>query len=57
MTFYTSEIIIILLALGVLSILVSENDRISRRKKRLFIATNILIAVAATAECAGVHMS
>lgn len=57
MTFYTSEIIIILLALGVLSILISENDRISRQKKRLFITTNILIAVAATAECAGVHIS
>ena len=57
MNYYTSVIIIILLALIVLSILVSENNRIPHSKKRLFIATNCLIALAAFAECAGVHIS
>ena len=57
MSYYTSVIIIILLALVVLSILISENNRISHKKKRLFIATNILISVAAIAECGGVHLS
>ena len=57
MNYYTSVIIITLLALAVLSVLVSENDRITRKKKQLFIATNLLIAVAALAECAGVHMN
>lgn len=57
MSYYSSVIIIILLALTVLSILVAENDRISHRKKQLFIATNVLISVAAIAECGGVHLS
>lgn len=54
---YTSVIIMILLALTVLSILISENNRISQTKKQLFIATNMMIALAAIAECAGVHIS
>lgn len=57
MTYYTSIIIMTLLALGVLSILIGENNRISEQKKHLFIATNILIALAAIAECTGVHIS
>ena len=57
MNYYTSVIIIILLALVVFSILISENDRISHKKKRLFIATNILISIAMIAECSGVHIS
>ena len=57
MTYYTSIIIMTLLALGVLSILIAENNRISEQKKHLFIATNILIALAAIAECTGVHIS
>lgn len=57
MNYYTSVIVLIVLALVVLSILVSENARISYKKKRLFIATNILIAVAALAECAGIHLN
>ena len=57
MEYYTSVIIIILLALAVLSILISENDRISHKKKRLFIATNILISIAAIAECGGIHLN
>lgn len=56
MNYYTSIIIIILLALTVLSVLVSENNRMSRKKKEIFIATNILIALAAIVEYAGVHI-
>lgn len=57
MIYYTSIMIMTLLALGVLSILIVENNRISEQKKHLFIATNILIALAAIAECTGVHIS
>lgn len=57
MIYYTSVILITLLALMVLSILILENDRIPRSKKRLFLATNLLIALAATAEYAGVHLN
>lgn len=57
MIYYTSIMIMTLLALGVLSILIAENNRISEQKKHLFIATNILIALAAIAECTGVHIS
>ena len=57
MNYYTFVIIMILLALGVLTILISENNRISQKKKQLFIATNVLIALSALAECAGVHIS
>lgn len=57
MNYYTSVIVMVLLALGVLSVLVCENDRISTEKKKHFLATNLLIALAAIAECAGVHMN
>lgn len=57
MDYYTSIIIMILLALGVLSVLIYENNRISQSIKQLFMATNILIALAAIAECVGVHIS
>ena len=57
MNYYTSVIVIILLALVVLSVLISENNRISRHKKQHFLTTNLLIALAAIAECAGVHIS
>lgn len=57
MIYYTSVILITLLALMVLSIRILENDRILRSKKRLFLATNLLIALAATAEYAGVHLN
>lgn len=56
-TYYTYVIIITLIALGVFSILVYENNRIPMRKKRLFILTNLFVAIAAVAECAGVHIS
>ncbi len=57
MDYYTSVIFILLLALLVLSILISENSRISLRKKRLFIGANLLIALSAMAECVGVHLN
>lgn len=52
--YYTSIIIIILLALTVLSILISENNRPPKMKKKIFIATNFLIALAAIVEYVGV---
>lgn len=57
MDYYTSISIIILLALTVLSILISENNRMSKAKKKIFIATNTLIALAALVEYAGVRIS
>ena len=57
MSYYTSVILMTLFALAVLSILINENDRISQEKKQLFLSTNLLIALAAIAECAGVHIS
>ncbi|MBU5479587.1 GGDEF domain-containing protein [Eubacterium sp. MSJ-13] len=54
--YYTSIIMLVLLALIVLSILISENNRLPQAKKRVFIATNILIALAAIAECTGVNI-
>lgn len=57
MTYYTSIIIMTLLALAVLSIQILENDRISKEKKRIFLTTNVFIALAAVAECAGIHIS
>lgn len=56
MTYYTSIIIITLLALAVLSILILENDRITREKKKIFLTTNLFVALAAIAECAGIHI-
>lgn len=57
MNYYTSVIILILLALIVLSILIHENNRIPLEKKRLFFITNLMIALAAVSECAGVHIN
>lgn len=56
MSLYTSTIILVFIALAVLTILISENNRIPYNKKRLFFITNILIALSATAECAGIHI-
>ena len=44
------------MALIVLSILILENNRLPQTKKRVFITTNILIALAAIAECIGVNI-
>lgn len=57
MTYYTSIIIMTLLALAVLSILILENDRIDQAKKKIFLTTNLFVALAAIAECAGIHIS
>ncbi|MGN0701845.1 MAG: GGDEF domain-containing protein [Lentihominibacter sp.] len=56
MNYYTSVIFIILMALAVLSILIQENNRIPKRKKQLFILTNIMVGIAAAAECVGLHI-
>lgn len=56
MKYYTSIIIMVLLALSVSSVLIRENDRISKKKKQHFLTANLLIALAAIAECAGVHI-
>ena len=57
MGFYTGMVIMVLLALAVLSVLISENNRISHKKKRLFIMTNILLALSVTAECGAYHLN
>lgn len=57
MNYYTSIIIMTLLALAVLSILIMENDRISYEKKKIFLSTNLFVALAAIAECAGLHLN
>lgn len=57
MNYYTSIIIMTLLALVVLSILIMENDRISYEKKKIFLSTNLFVALAAIAECAGLHLN
>lgn len=54
--YYTSEIIMILLALAVLSILVSENNRMPQAKKKVFIENNILISLAAVVEYTGIQI-
>lgn len=55
--YYTSVTIIILLALAVFSILISENNRMPWTKKSVFLTTNLLIALAAVVEYAGVRIS
>ena len=57
MVYYTYVIIITVLAMAVLSVLVFENDRISRYKKNLFVMANIFISIASIVECAGVHIT
>ena len=57
MNYYTSIIIMVLLSLMVLSILISENNRMYKSKKRIFITTNVLIAMAAVVEYIGVLLS
>lgn len=57
MDYYMLNIIIAVFSPVVLSILIFENARISAGKKTAFIATNILISLAAIFECVGVHIS
>lgn len=56
MSYYSTIILMVLLALGVLSVLIFQNSRMPRRKKRLFFFANILIACSTLAECAGLHI-
>ena len=52
--YYTSIIGICWLALIVLSILVSENNRLSRKEKMIFYLTHIIVALAALMEWLGI---
>ena len=56
MSYYTSIIVLSWLALGVLSVLIRENDRLSRTDKRLLYLTYALIALSALAEWCGVQL-
>ena len=56
MSYYTSIIVLCWLALGVLSILIRENNRLSKADKRLLYLTYTLIAVSAFAEWCGVQL-
>ena len=55
-SYYTSIILLSWLALGVLSILIQENDRLSKSDKRLLYLTYALIAISALAEWCGVQL-
>ena len=55
-TYYTTIIVISWLSLGVLSILVQENDRLDRSDKRMLYLSYALIALAALAEWFGVYL-
>ena len=57
MTYYTAIIIIVWLALIVLSILVTENNRISKQTKIIMYLTYLVTAVAALAEWLGVQFN
>ena len=54
--YYTVLIVLTFLTLGVLSILVRENARLSSREKRIFYISYALIAAAALAEWLGVFL-
>lgn len=55
--YYTSIVLMTWMVLAVLSILISENDRIPKNEKRSFYLTYILIAIAALAELVGVLLN
>ncbi len=57
MSYYTSIIIITWVTLGVLCILVRENDRLQADYKRLFYLAYLVAALAALAEWLGVQLS
>ena len=57
MSYYTSIIVLSWLALGVLCILVRENDRMSKADKRVFYLTYVLLALAALEEWLGVQLN
>lgn len=55
-SYYTSIILLSWLALGVLGVLIRENDRLAKSDKRLLYLTYALIAVSALAEWCGVQL-
>lgn len=55
-SYYTSIILLSWLALGVLSVLIRENDRLTKSDKKLLYLTYALIAVSALAEWCGVQL-
>ena len=57
MTFYTAIIIVVWLALAVLSILVHENNRITKQTKSIMYLTYLVTAIAALAEWLGVQFN
>ena len=57
MSYYTSIIILSWMALGVLCILVRENDRMRKADKRVFYLTYEMLALAALAEWLGVQLN
>ncbi len=57
MTYYTSIILLTLLALSVLCVLVWENGRLSERDKRMMHLTYAVVALSALAEWLGVRFS
>ena len=56
LSYYTSIIVLSWMALGALSILIHENDRLSHTDKRLFYLTYLLIAVSALAEWSAIQI-
>ena len=55
-SYYTSIIFLSWMGLGVLSVLIHENDRLAKSDKRMLYLTYALIAVSALAEWSGVHL-
>ena len=56
-SYYTAIMIIIWLTLLILSILVSQNDRISQKRKRIFFLTNTFLVLSAFTEWLGIQLS
>ncbi len=56
LSYYTAIIMMSLIALGVLALLIRDNNRLSFENKRLLYITCGLIAVSALAEWCGVQM-
>ena len=56
-SYYTSIIILSLLSLGVLSILVFENGRFSKKDKTLLLITYSIVALSAISEWLGIQFS
>lgn len=57
MDYYSLIMIVVFLSLITLSILMIENNRISSEKKKLFLITNLIVALAAASEWAGLYIS